>query len=695
MALAPNSSVARFSKYGNLAIAIAIVGVLIAIIVPLPAMILDVLITFNISLAVVILLAVIYAYKPLELSIFPSLLLFTTLLRLSLNVATTRRILIDANPGKVVEAFGEFVVGGNFIVGIIIFLILVIIQFVVITKGSGRIAEVAARFTLDAMPGKQMAIDADLNNGIISEEEAKRRRLEINREADFYGAMDGASKFVRGDAVAGIIITFINVIGGLTIGVFQRGMAAGDAAGLYTKLTIGDGLVAQIPSLVIATGAGILVSRAGASENSVGEDLSSQLLGKPSALVIASVALFFFAIMPGLPFLPFLLLSVATGALGLSTRNMIKAEEEEKEEEAEKSTQIPEPERVKSLLHVDPMELEIGYGLITLVDTSQGGDLLDRITLLRRQFATDMGIIVPPIRIHDNLQLQPNEYVFKINGIEIAKNEVMVNMHIALNTGLAAEELQGIPTTEPSFGLPAVWVTEAQRERAETLGYTVVDASSVLATHISEMIKTNADELLGRQGVQELLDNIKKTNTVVVDELIPNILTVGQVQRALQNLLRERVSIRNLITILETLSDYGRITKDIDVLSEYVRNALARQITNQYLNQDGTIKAILLDPALEHEIQSSIQKTNTSSVLVMEPAKSKLFFDELSRTVENLRSITNQPIILCAPIIRLPLKRFIERRLPSVAVLSYSDMASDVEIKSIGLLRLGAKLQTV
>ncbi len=694
MAIRPDSNVLKFSKYGNLVIAVAVVGVLIAIIIPLPPSVLDVLITFNISLAVIVLLVVIYTFKPLEFSVFPSLLLFTTMLRLSLNVATTRRILLDANPGKVIEAFGEFVVGGNFVVGMVIFLILVVIQFVVITKGSGRIAEVAARFTLDAMPGKQMAIDADLNNGIISEQEAKQRRLEINREADFYGAMDGASKFVRGDAIAGIIITFINIIGGLAIGVFQRGMSAGDAAGLYTKLTIGDGLVAQIPSLVIATAAGILVSRAGASENSVGEDLSNQLLGKPSALLIASGTLFFFAIMPGLPFLPFVLLSAATGALGLSTRNLMRTEEEEKEEEAERSTQVPEPERVKSLLHVDPMELEIGYGLITLVDTSQGGDLLDRITLLRRQFATEMGIIVPPIRIHDNLELQPNEYVFRINGTEIAKNEVMVNMYMALNTGLASAELQGIPTTEPSFGLPAVWITEAQKERADTMGYTVVDSSSVLATHISEIIKTHADELLGRQGVQELIDNLKKTNSVVVDELIPNILTVGQVQRVLQNLLREKISIRNLTAILESLSDYGRITKDIDVLSEYVRNTLARQITSQYLNQDGTIKPILLEPAFEQEIQSAIQKTGSTSVLIMEPARSKAFFDELHGMVEKLKSITNQPIILCSPTVRLPLKRFIERRLPHVIVLSYGDMTSDVEIKSIGLLRLEPQLQT-
>ena len=690
-----NNALDGIGKYGNLAIAVAIVGVLIAIIVPLPTWVLDILLTLNISLGVVILLVVIYTFKPLELYIFPSLLLFTTLFRLSLNVATTRRILLDANAGKVIEAFGDFVVGGNFVVGVVIFAILVIIQFVVITKGSGRIAEVAARFTLDAMPGKQMAIDADLNNGIISDDEARVRRKEITHEADFYGAMDGASKFVRGDAIAGIIITAINIIGGLAIGVLSKGMTAGEAARRYTILTVGDGLVAQIPSLIIATAAGILVSRAGSSERSVGEDLIQQLLAKPSAFLIASTVLFFFAIMPGLPFLPFLVLSGATGALGLTTRNLQKVKEDEEVVEAGKTPQIPEPERVKSLLHVDPMELEIGYGLITLVDTSQGGDLLDRITLLRRQFATDMGIIVPPIRIRDNLELQPNEYVFRINGIEIAKHELMVNMYMALNTGLATEKLQGIETREPSFGLPAVWVTEAQKEKAETMGYTVVDSSSVMATHISEIVKSHAAELLGRQAAQELLDNLKKSNAVVVDELIPNILTIGQVQRVLQNLLAERISIRNLTTILETLSDYGRLTKDTDVLSEYVRNALARQITNLNMNQDGTIKAILLDPVLEHELQEAIQKTNSSSVLVMEPARSRKLFEEMGSVVERLKSITTHPIVLCSPSIRLAFRRFIERKLPNVTVLSYSDIVSDVEIKSIGLLKLDRQLQPV
>jgi len=684
----------RFARFGNVGLAIGVVGVLIAIIIPLPSAVLDILLTVNITFSVLVLLVVIYTERSLDLAILPSLLLFATLFRLSLNVATTRRILLDAEAGSVIEAFGNFVVGGNYVVGAVVFLILIIIQFVVITKGASRIAEVAARFTLDAMPGKQMAIDADLNSGLISDDDARERRRQIGREADFYGAMDGASKFVRGDAVAGLLITVVNVLGGLSIGVFQRGMAVGLAAQRYTLLTIGDGLVAQIPSLIIATAAGVLVSRAGSTEKSIGEDLTSQMLQKPWALFLTAGALAFFGLMPGLPTLPFVLLAAVAGVIGYLILRAHKQKEQATQAEEAGKVEVPEPERIKRMLRVDPMELEIGYGLIPLVDAAQGGDILTRITMLRREFATELGFVVPPIRIRDNLRLEPNAYSVKIEGTPVAGGELMVGMYMALNTTGSAGELQGIQTTEPAFGLPAVWISEAQKDRADALGYTVVDTSSVLATHLSETIKQHAAELLSRQGVQELLDSVKKEYPVLVEELVPNVLSVGQIQRVLQNLLSERLSIRQLPAILETLSDYGTLTKDVDVLSEYIRHALARAITGQYADAEGKVNAVLIDPELEPQLINAIQKGTHGSTLVLDPNTARRLTEAIGRVVQQATAVASNPVLLCSPMLRLALRRFLGRELSKLAVLSYSDITAEAEIQSVGLVRLEQEMAT-
>jgi len=674
------------NKYGNIGIAAGVVGVLIAIIIPLPTGIIDLLLTFNIGLSIMVLLSTIYVNRPLELSSFPTLLLFTTLLRLALNVATTRRILLDADAGRVIDAFGQFVVGGNYVVGCVIFIIMIVLQFVVITKGAGRIAEVTARFTLDAMPGKQMAIDADLNSGLITEDEARARRQEIADEANFYGAMDGASKFVRGDAMAGLIITFINVLGGFTIGMLQKGMPASAALQKYTLLTIGDGLVAQIPSLIIATASGILVARAGSGDKEgTGGALAFQLLSRPQAILVTAGVLFFFGIMPGLPTVPFIVLSAAVAAIAyVMSRAKATGEEEPMLLEDEDQGRTPEPERLEKLLYVDPMEIEIGYGLIPLVDTGQGGDLLDRITSLRRQFVTDMGFVVPPIRIRDNLQLKPNEYSIKINGVRIGGAELMLNMFLALDTGAVSEPVEGLKTVDPSFGLEAQWITENQKERAEASGYTVVDAKSVLVTHLTETIKNNSHQLLSRQAVQELLDNLKQQYPVVVDELVPNLLSAGAVQRVLQNLLREHVPIRNLAPILETLADYAPSTKDTDMLSEYVRHALAGVITRQYAAEDDSITVIMIDPRLEQMLTESCKNQN----LVLEPQTAGAIVSELSVLIEKMLAVAPQPIVLCTPMIRLAFKKFIEQHFKSLAVLSYSDLLPDVEIRSAGILKI-------
>jgi flagellar biosynthesis protein FlhA len=683
----------RALRNSDIALAFGVVLIIIMMIIPLPTPLLDVLLVLNIATALTIMVLVLYLTRPLQFSVFPSLLLLVTLFRLALNVSTTRLILLYGDAGSVVAAFGSFVIGGNYVVGVVVFLILTIIQFVVITNGAGRVAEVAARFTLDAMPGKQMAIDADLSAGMITEAEARRRRAEIQREADFYGAMDGASKFVRGDAVAGIVILIVNILGGFTIGVLQLGMPLQAALQRYTTLTVGDGLVAQIPALLISTATGILVTRAAASESDLGRDVTREMLGNPRALMIVGAVLALLGLAPGLPTIPFLTVGLLVGGTGwvlsrapapLPTKELPPPEEPKAP---------PGPlESVQDLLQVDPMELEIGYGLIPLVDTAQGGTLLNRITMVRRQLALELGIILPTIRVRDNLQLKPNAYVIKLRGVEIAQGELMSNMFLAMNPGLAEEQIEGLPTTEPAFGLPAVWISAAQRERAEALGYTVVDPASVLTTHLTEVIKQHAAEMLTRQDVQTLIDNVKRDYAAVVEDLLPNTLTIGEVQRVLQNLLRERVSIRDLVTILETLATYGKATRDIDLLTEYVRRALARQICSQYKSADNTLQVITVAPQLEQELVASLQQTEQGTMLVLDPERATWLLQRIAQEMERVAMAGVQPVVLCSSRLRLPFRRFVERSLPTLAVLSFSEIAAGIEVRSVGLLDVEREL---
>jgi len=677
-------------SHGDFGLAAGIIGILVALIIPLPSAILDILLTFNIAIAILILLTATYLPKPLEFSVFPSLLLFTTLLRLSLNVATTRKILLTGFAGNVIEVFGDFVVGGNYIVGGVIFLILVIIQFTVITKGATRIAEVAARFTLDAMPGKQLSIDADLNSGLITEDEAKIKRKEISREADFYGAMDGASKFVRGDAMAGIMITFINVLGGLGIGVLQMGLPVVEALRKYTLLTIGDGLVAQIPSLIIATASGIIVTRSGDSEAGLGENISRQLLMQPRAALIGSLIIFIFGLIPGFPKIPFFGIAAFIAVVGYLV-NKAKSEDEEEivqefDEEGESR------ENLVQLLQVDPMEIEIGYSLIPLVDINQGGNLLDRITIIRKQYAGDYGMIIPAIRIRDNIQLQPDEYKIKIGDVSVAQGTLDADHCLAMNPGTAVGELEGRKTTEPAFGLPAVWIENSRKDYAESIGYTVVDSASVLATHLTEIIRMNLSELLSRQDVSNLLDGLKETNKAVVEEVVPNMLPLGAVHRVLQNLLREQVPIKNLSRILEALSDYGTRTKDPDFLSEFVRQSLGRSIVAAYLDEDGVLKVISIDPELEKMMSDSVAGADNSSAVSMDPALMQVMINNISLKADELNLQSINPVVICSPAIRLHLKRLIESKLPLVPVISYGEVDPRVTIRPMAIVSLHESL---
>ncbi|MBP2662575.1 MAG: flhA [Firmicutes bacterium] len=567
-------------KYSDVMVAVAIITIVVMMIIPLPTMLLDLLLTLNITLALIIVMVAIYNIQPLDFSVFPSLLLITTLFRLALNVSSTRLILLEGHAGEVIAAFGNFVVGGNAVVGFIVFVILIIIQFIVITKGAERVAEVAARFTLDAMPGKQMSIDADLNAGLISDKDARERRRNIQREADFYGAMDGASKFVKGDAIAAIIIIVINIVGGFVIGMVQRNLDVLQALQTYTLLTVGEGLVNQIPALLVSTATGLVVTRA-ASDSNLGSDLTRQIINNPRIFFIASGVLLILGLIPGLPGVPFFALSAITGGVGytlIRTKQSDVQMEASQQEEIEKE-EVRKPENIIALLQVDPMELEIGYSLIPLVDVSQGGDLLDRVVMIRRQCALELGLIVPTIRIRDNIQLKPNIYVIKLKGIEIARGELMLDHFLAMDSGAAFESVPGVETVEPAFGLPALWIQETYREQAELAGYTVVDPVSVLATHLTEIIKSHAAEILGRQEVQTLVESVKQNNATVVEELTPNLLSIGEIQKILGNLLREKVSIRDLVTIFETVADYAQLTKDTEILTEYVRHALSRQIS--------------------------------------------------------------------------------------------------------------------
>lgn len=674
-------------KFGDIVVAIAVIAIIMLIIIPVPTLLMDILLTLNISLSLVILLISMYTTEPLQFSIFPSLLLITTLFRLSLNVSTTRLILGNANAGKVIEAFGNFVIGNNPIVGIIIFLIIVVIQFMVITKGSERVAEVSARFTLDAMPGKQMAIDADLNSGLISEGEAKERRKKVQREADFYGAMDGASKFVKGDAIAGIIITIINITAGFAIGVLQKGMDISQAASVYTNLTVGDGLVGQIPALLISTATGIIVTRA-ASDSNLGMDILNQLLSQPKSLYICSGVLILLAF-TGLPFLPNIIMSGLMAFMGYNLQKTIKEAELQQEMKAQdvEVDEIRKPENVMTLLQVDPIELEFGYGIIPLADSNQGGDLLDRVVMIRRQCALDMGIVVPIIRLRDNIQLKPNEYMIKIKGIEVASGEIMFDNYLAMNPGTAEGELDGIKTTEPAFGLPAVWIGESQKEKAEMMGYTVVDSPSIIATHLTEIIKKHASELLGRQDVQKLLDNIKETYPALVDEVVPKLLTLGEVHKVLSNLLREDISIRDMVTILETLADYAPVTKDTDMLTEYVRQALTRAITKRFFNGKRS-KVITLDQELEQLIIDSVQQTDYGTYLSINPDIAQRIAGSLMKEVQSVMSLGEQPIILTSPMVRMYFKRIADGVTPGLIVLSYNEIDPLIEVQSVGVVSI-------
>ena len=684
-------AISKVAKHGDLALVFGIVGVLAGLMIPLPTPIIDFFLTLNISIAMVVLLVCMYIDEALDFSSFPSLLLFTTLLRLALNVSTTRLILLKGYAGSVVEVFGGFVVGGNYVVGIVIFLILVVIQFAVITKGSGRIAEVAARFTLDAMPGKQMSIDADLNSGLITEEEAKLRRVKIRREADFYGAMDGASKFVRGDATAGLIITFINILGGFAIGVYQLGIPLAEALQKFTILTIGDGLVAQIPSLIISTAAGIIVTRAGDAGESLGTSIFKQLLIKPKSLAFVSGVLFCFSLVPGLPRIPFFVVASLTGIGAYMIYLRVKQEEfrEIAKKDAEPRPQI---ENVEDLLQIDPMELEIGYGLISLVDIDQGGDILERISSLRRQFAVDLGIVIPPIRIRDNMELEADRYRIKIKGITVAEGEVIPNSYLAMNPGNVEENLPNVmATTDPVFGLPAYWIDEKDKERAESLGYTVVDSATALITHITEVIKKHAYELLDRQEVRNLLDNIKKKYPAIIEELIPNLITVGSIQKILQSLLKEQVPIRNLVTILETIADQIKVVKDIDILTEYVRKSLAGVISRQYTNTDGKLRVITIDPVLEQYMANAIQYSEHGSSLVLDPVLIQRILEETAAKIETVLQKGYEPVILCSPLVRLQFKRLTERTLSNLVILSYSEIISTLEVESMEVISVSVQ----
>jgi len=677
------------------AVAGGLIAILVVMVIPIPTFLLDILLSFSIIFSLVILMVSVLMLAPLDFSVFPSLLLLVTLVRLSLNVASTRIILLHGNEGpgaagQVIQSFGTFVVGGNYVVGAVIFIILVIINFIVITKGSVRTSEVAARFTLDAIPGKQMSIDADLNAGLINEEDARTRRRNLEREADFYGSMDGAIRFVRGDAIAGILIALINVIGGFAIGVFQQDMAVADAAKVYTLLTIGDGLVTQLPALVVSTAAGLVVTRATTDKN-LPNELIQQLTNNPAAFLIAGTVLLVFGMIPGLPHFPFFLLAFLAGLISYRLfKGRLKNERIQKKKlEAEKKA--PVPERVESILPLDIMELEVGYELIPLVDADRNGELLDRIKSVRRQFALEMGFIVPPLHIRDNLQLKSSEYAILIEGVEVARGSVMVGKFLAMSPGKTEGELSGVKTQEPTYGLPAIWINASGKQEAQVAGYTVVDPATVITTHIKETIKRHAHDLLGRQEVQSLLDKFKETNPKVVEELIPNLMTLGKLQKVLQNLLKEQVSIRDLRTILETLADYAPKIEDQDMLTEYVRQALARPISKQYVAKDGSLSVLTLDKAVEEIIQGSIQKTDVASFLSLEPTVAEKILLKIKEAVETITPrIETVPVLLSSPFVRIYLRRLTERFLPDLVVLSHNEVVPTVQIKTLKVVTLNA-----
>lgn len=681
--------------FGNsdLMMAVGLVAILAVMVIPMPRFMLDILLSFGMAVSMILLLTSVYATRALDFSIFPSLLLITTLFRLSLNVATTRVILLHgaeegtAAAGDVIRSFGEFVVGGNYAVGIVIFVILVIINFVVITKGAGRVAEVAARFTLDAMPGKQMSIDADLNAGLINEEEARRRRTEIGREADFYGAMDGASKFVRGDAIAGIMIVIVNMVGGIVIGVLQKGMDIGTAASTFTLLTVGDGLITQIPALIVSTAAGIMVTRTATTTN-FSQEVSRQLTMKPKALSASAGIMGFMALIPGFPTLPFLILAGALGGVAYSITNRIKREEQASLQKQTQEKLKPAPEKLESLLPVDLLELEVGYGLINIVDAEQNGDLLERISNIRKQFALDLGIIIPPMRIRDNLELKPGDYQVLLKGVQVGSGSLMVGSLLAMDPGNVMERVLGIPTKEPAFGLDAIWINPRQKEDATLAGYTVVDLSTVIATHLTELIRKNAHELLGRQELQVLLDTFKQTAPKVVEDLVPNLLAVGTVLKVLKNLLKEGVSVRDLRTILETLADQALLQKDAAILTEHVRTALGRSITRKLVGPDGQLTLLTLERNIEETIAGGIIQTDQGQQLSLEPEFVRSFIAQLNQQAIEIGGETSHAIVLCSPLIRSHLKTLVDRFIPNIIVLSHNEITSNVTVKSFSTVRM-------
>lgn len=682
----------KFNLKNNLDVLIGfgVVGIVLMIIIPLPTIILDFLLAVNITIAVTILLTTLFTTNVLQFSIFPSLLLITTLFRLGLNLSSTKLILTEGNAGSIIDTFGNFVVKGNFVVGIIIFIIIVIIQFVVITSGAGRVSEVAARFTLDAMPGKQMSIDADLNSGLIDENMAKQRRQDLQREADFFGAMDGASKFVKGDAIVGILVTIVNILGGIIIGVVMSDMSAMEAVDKYVKLTIGDGLVGQIPALLISTASGIITTRSGNGEN-FGKTLGTQMTNFPKVIGLLCPILLILAIIPGMPWFVFVVLAIVAGVSAyflMQDEKNQQLQEIEVQEREIMETEKNEPENVMNLIQVEAMEIEIGYGLIPLADEVTGGDLLQRIASVRRQCAIEMGIIVQPIRIRDNLQLSNNEYYIKIRGTIVVKGELMPNMLLCMNPSNEEINIPGINTVEPTFGLPALWINKDKREEAEIKGLTVVDPTTVLVTHLSEIIKSHSYELLGRQETKMIIDNIKDKYNAVVDELVPDLMTIGEIQKVLQNLLKERVSIKDTVTIFESLADNSRNTKDIEVLTEYVRNSLSRSICNPLISDDRILTVISLSNELENLIQNSIQKSMQGSFPALDPETTRSIFENINSTVENIYFYENQPIILVSPNIRAAFRRLIEMVFPQIVVLSLNEIPNDVQIRTEGVVEI-------
>ncbi|RLD11764.1 flagellar biosynthesis protein FlhA [candidate division KSB1 bacterium] len=685
MADESNTFLMKLATNTNIMLTAGIVLILAVMILPMPSFILDVLLVMNISAALLVLFVTLFVLRPMDFSVFPGLLLILTLFRLSLNIASTRLILSKGYAGEIIASFGSFVVQGNFIVGMVIFLILVVINFVVITKGATRVAEVSARFTLDAMPGKQMSIDADLNAGLIDDLEAKKRRDEIAKEADFYGAMDGASKFVRGDAIAGLLITLINLIGGLLIGVAQRGLTFSDAVHTYTLLTIGDGLVAQIPALLISVASGIVITRASSKAN-MGDQIAAQLVAQPKAIYSASGVAFLLGIMPGMPLIPFSTIAIIMALIARQIQKIEQQELAEKELE-EEGEPVEATERIEEFLHPDAFEIELGYGLIPLVDANQGGNLLKRISTIRKSIAIEMGVLVPPIRIRDNIQLNANEYVFKIYGVKVAGGQVMLDRYMVVNPDKSLQ-LKGVEMQEPTFGLPALWVTEEERERAEVSGNTVVEAPAVIATHLMEVLKSNAYKLLDRQETQRMLDHLKETHAALVDGLVPDVVSLGTIRCGLKNLLREHIPIRNLVTILETIADYAPFTKDADVLTEYARAALAETITEILKVDEGYVAVAMLEPKLEDHILSVIREGGaTLQNLGFSPQQVNDLFEDIAEKIEEMSNLGVQPSLLVSPQIRRAVRKFTETIFPNLFVVAYSELTSDTEVKSVGTVR--------